>query len=97
MYCLIEIAYEPSAAAALQTLVLESGEKFTTAMSGKKSEGFRFEGAWMALESGTAYLVIESKDGTPVYELCHEVTHCAPGIKARVVPVLPVKALKQTI
>ena len=55
MHCLVEIAYEPSAADALQTLVLEAGEKFTRVMSGKKSEGFRFEGSWMTLESGAVY------------------------------------------
>ena len=36
---------------------------------------------------------METKDGIPVYELCHEVTQCAAGIKVRVVPVLPVSLL----
>jgi hypothetical protein len=76
-------------------LVLEAGEKFTTAMSGKKSEGSRIEGSWVSLESGTAYLVIEMIGGLPVYELCHEVRQCAPGIQVRVIPVLPVKMLQK--
>ena len=97
MHCLVEIAYEASAAKALQTLVLEAGEKFTTVMSGKKSNGCRFEGSWIALEGGIVYLVIESEDGAPVYEICHELRHCAPGIRVRVVPVLTAKAVGQMI
>lgn len=97
MHFLIEIAYEPMAADSLRTLVLEAGEKFSTAISGKKSSGCRLEGAWVALESGAAYLVIESEDGIPVYELCHEVTRCAPGIKTRVIAVLPAKAFHQSL
>jgi len=79
----------------LRTMVMEAGEKFSMAISGKKSSGSRLEGAWVALESGAAYLVIESGDGMPVYELCREVTRCAPGIKTRVIPVLPARAFQQ--
>ena len=97
MHCLIEISYEPSAGEALRTLVLEAGEKFTSAMSGKRSEGCRIDGSWVSLESDTAYLVVDTKGGLPVYELCHEVTKCAAGIKVRVIPVLPVDALQKRI
>jgi hypothetical protein len=76
---------------------MEAGEKFTSAMSGKRTEGCRIETSWVSLESGTAYLVIETKDGLPVYELCHEVTQCAAGIKVRVIPVLPVHMLQKRI
>jgi hypothetical protein len=93
MHFLIEITHEPAAGDALRTMVMEAGEKFSSAMAGKKSEGSRIEGCWVALESGTAYLVMETKDGIPVYELCHEVTQCAAGIKVRVIPVLPVGQL----
>jgi hypothetical protein len=96
MHFLVEISYEPAAADALRTLVMEAGEKFATSMSGKKSDGCRMEGSWVALESSTAYLVLETKDGMPIYELCHEVMHCAPGIKARVIPVLPAKMLNKS-
>jgi hypothetical protein len=97
MHFLIEIAYEPASADALQTLALEAGEKFSTAMSGKKSDGFAVEGSWVALESCAAYLVLDARDGIPVYELCCEVTRCAPGIKARVVPLLSVKMLNNRV
>jgi hypothetical protein len=97
MHFLIEISYEPAASDSLQTLVMEAGEKYATFISGKKSSGSRLEGAWMALASGAAYLVIDSGDGIPVYELCHEVTRCAPGIKTRVIPLLPIKALHQNL
>jgi len=46
MHFLIEISYEPAAADSLRTLVLEAGEKFSTAMSGKKSGDCRLESAW---------------------------------------------------
>ena len=95
MHCLIEITYEASAADALRTLILESSDKLSAALSGKRSEGYRMEGAWVALESCSAYLVIETKDGIPVYEICHELTRCAPGVKVRVIPVLPVKMLNE--
>jgi hypothetical protein len=48
-----------------------------------------------ALDSGTAYLVLDTTSGMPVYELCHEVTRCAPGIKTRVTPILPIKVLNK--
>jgi hypothetical protein len=47
----------------------------------------------VALESSAAYLVLDTKDGMPVYELCHEVTRCARGIKVRIIPMLPIKAI----
>ena len=97
MHFLIEISYEPAAADSLRTLVLEAGEKFSTAMSGKKSGDCRLESAWVALASGAAYLVIESDNGIPVYELCHEVTRCAPGIQTRVIAVLPAKVFHQSL
>ena len=97
MHFLIEISYEAGAGEALRTLVMEAGEKFTSALAGKKSEGSRIEGCWVSLESGTAHLVMETRDGIPVYELCHEVTQCAAGIKVRVVPVLPVSMLAKKV
>jgi hypothetical protein len=96
MHFLIEIAYEPAAADALRTLVMEAGEKLSDAVAGKRSEGFRMAGSWVALESCTAYLVLDAKDGHPIYDLCHEVTRCAPGIRVRVIPVLPVGRLNRT-
>ena len=96
MQFLIEISYDPAAGDALRTMVMEAGEKFNSAIAGKKSEGSRIEGCWVALESGTAYLVMETRDGMPVYELCHEVTQCAAGIKVQVVPVLPVSQLARS-
>jgi hypothetical protein len=96
MHFLIDIAYEPAAADALRTLVMEAGEKFSAVIAGKKSEGFRIAGAWVALESCTAYLVLDATDGLPIYDLCHEVTRCAPGIRVRVIPVLPVESLNKT-
>jgi hypothetical protein len=96
MHFLIEISYEPAAADALRTLVLEAGEKFTAAMSGKKSDGCRMEACWVGLESSTAYLVLDTKDGMPIFEVCREVMRSAPGIKARVIPVLPAKLLNKS-
>ncbi len=93
MQFLIEISYDPAAAEALRTLALEAGETFSEAVAGKRSDRSAVVGSWVALESGTAYLVLDAKDGVPVYELCHEVTSCAPGVKVRVVPVLPAKVL----
>jgi hypothetical protein len=93
MHFLLEIAYEPAAADALETLVLEAGEKPSDLITGKGSDDLRIEGSWVALESCTAYLVLDAKDGVPILELCNEVTRCAPGIRARVIPVLPVQRL----
>jgi hypothetical protein len=95
MYFLVEISYEPPAADALRTLVMEAGEKFSEVIAGKASDGFRIEGSWVALESCTAYLVLDAKEGLPIYDLCREVTRCAPGIRVRVIPVLPVKRLNK--
>jgi hypothetical protein len=97
MHFLIEIAYEPAAADSLRTLVLEAGERFSATLSGKRSEGFAVEGTWVALESCAAYLILDARDGIPVYELCREVTRCAPGIKARLIPVLPVERLSSRL
>jgi hypothetical protein len=96
MHFLVEIAYDPAADDALRTLVMEAGEKFSGIVAGKRSEGFRFTGSWVALESCTAYLVLDATDGRPIYDLCHEVTRCAPGIRVRVIPVLPVERLNKT-
>jgi hypothetical protein len=93
VHFLIEITYEPAAADALRTLAMEAGEKFAAAMSGKRSDGFAVLGSWVALESCAAYLVLDTRDGNPVYELCREATRCAPGIKTRAIPVLPVERL----
>jgi hypothetical protein len=49
----------------------------------------------VALESCTAHLVLDANDGVAVLDLCHELTRCAPGIRARVIPVLPVKRLSK--
>jgi hypothetical protein len=95
MHFFLEVAFEPEETDALRTLVLEAGEKFSDLMSGKASGGLRSEGSWMALEGGTAYLVLDATDGDAIHALCHEVTRCAPGIKARVIPVLPVKRLRK--
>jgi hypothetical protein len=38
MHFLLEISYEPAAADALRTLVMEAGEKFSAAISGKGSD-----------------------------------------------------------
>jgi hypothetical protein len=97
MHFLIEIAYEPAAADSLRTLALEAGERFSAAMSGKRSDGFAVEGTWVALESCAAYLILDAKDGVPVYEFCREVTRCAPGVKARLTPVLPVERLNKRL
>jgi hypothetical protein len=97
MHFLIEIAYEPAAADSLRTLALEAGERFSAAMSGKRSEGFAVEGSWVALESCAAYLIVDARDGVPVYELCREITRCATGIKARLIPVLPIERLKNRL
>jgi hypothetical protein len=97
MHFLIEIAYEPAAAAALRTLAMEGGERFSAVLSGKRSEGFSVEGTWVALESCAAYLIVDATDGVPVYELCREITRCAPGIKARLIPVLPVERLNDRL
>jgi hypothetical protein len=78
-------------------LVLEAGERFSDLMSGKASDGLRSEGSWVALEGGTAYLVLDATNGDAIHALCHEVTRCAPGIRTRVIPVLPVKRLRKTI
>jgi hypothetical protein len=94
---MLEIAYEPAAADALHTLVLEAGDKFSDVLAGKGSHGFRMEGAWVVLESCTAYLMLDARDGVPIYELCHEVTRCAPGIRVRVIPVLSVKELGKRV
>jgi hypothetical protein len=51
------------------------------------------EGTWVALESCAAYLMVDARDGVPVYELCREITRCTPGIKAHLIPVLPVEKL----
>jgi hypothetical protein len=95
MHCLLKIAYEPAAADALRTLVMEAGEKFSDAITGKGSGGCRIESGWVALESCTAYLVLDAKDGVPIYDLCNELTRCAAGISVRVIPVLPVKRLSK--
>jgi hypothetical protein len=97
MHYLIEISIEPEAADALRTLIMEAGEKFTTFLSGERSGGCRMEGSWVSLDSSTAYLVLDTTSGMPVYELCHEVTRCAPGIKSRVMPVLPIKMLNKRL
>jgi hypothetical protein len=96
MHFLLEIAYEPAAADALRTLVLEAGEKFSDVIAGKGRDGFRIEGSWVSLESCSAHLVLDAKDGLPIYELCHEVTRCAPGVRVRIIPVLPVQRLRKT-
>src|SRR5262249_23278077 len=96
MHLLLEISDEPASADALRTLVMEAGEKFSAAMSGKESDGLRVEGSRVALESCAAYLVLDAKDGLPVHGHCREVTRCAPGIRIRVIPVLPTKRLDKT-
>jgi hypothetical protein len=95
VHFLIEIAYEPAAADALRTLVMEAVEKLSDVIAGKRSDGFRMAGSWVALESCTAYLMLNAADGRPIYDLCHEVTRCAPGIRVRVIPVLPVERLNK--
>jgi hypothetical protein len=97
MHYLIEISIEPAAADALRTLMMEAGEKFTVFLSGARSEGCRMKGSWVSLDSGTAYLVLDTSSGMPVYELCHEVTRCAPGIRTRIIPVLPIKMLNKKL
>jgi hypothetical protein len=97
MHFLLEISYEPAAADSLRTLVMEAGDRYSAAMSGKESDGFRVEGSWVALESCTAYLVLDAKDGLPIFGLCREVTRCAPGIKVRIIPVLPTKRLDKML
>jgi len=96
MHFLLEVPYEPASADALRTLVMEAGEQLSAAMSGKEPGGFRVEGPRVALESCAAYLVPDAKDGLPVQGLCHEVTRCAPGIRARVIPVLPTERPDKT-
>ena len=96
MHFLVEITYDPASADALRTLVLEAGDKASAIIAGKAADGFRMEGSWVALESSAAYLVLDAKDGLPIHDLCREVTRCAPGIRVRVIPVLPVESLNKT-
>jgi hypothetical protein len=63
MHYFIEISIEPAAADALRTLIVEAGEKFTNFLSGERSEGCRMEGSWVALDSGAAYLVLDTTSG----------------------------------
>jgi hypothetical protein len=97
MHFLVEITYDPASADALRTLVLEAEDKLPAILAGEGANGFRMEGSWLALESCAAYLVLDTKDGLPVYDLCREVTRCAPGIRARVIPVLPIKRLNKRL
>jgi hypothetical protein len=94
---LLEVAFEPTATDAPRTLVLEAGEKYSDLMSGNASDGLRSEGSWVALEGGIAYLVLDATDDAAIHTLCHEVTSCAPGVWARVIPVLPVKRLRKRL
>jgi hypothetical protein len=54
MQFLLEVSYEPASADALRTLVMNAGEKFSAAPSGKESDGLRVEGSGEALESCAA-------------------------------------------
>jgi hypothetical protein len=96
MKFIIEVRYDPPAADAVYTLL---EQKFPQVIRGSSSsggaEGFTVEGSWVALETGSAFIAIEAKDGLPVYKFCREVTNSADGVKVHAVAVMPVEELKK--
>jgi hypothetical protein len=87
---IIEIRYDPRTAHTIYTLF---EQKFRPVIQGGKADGFVVEGSWVAIETGTAYLVLDAKDGLPVCDLCREVATATDGVKVRAVPVVPIKEL----
>jgi hypothetical protein len=96
-FFLIEITYDAASADALRTLVLEAEDQLPAFLTGKGADGIRFEGSWVALESCAVYLILDAKDGLPIFNICREVSRCAPGIRVRVIPVLPISRISKSL
>jgi hypothetical protein len=92
MKFIIEIRYEAASADVLYTLL---ERQFPKVIQGGDDEGFTVEGSWVAIETGTAFVALDVKDGLRVYNLCYEVAHAAEGVHVRAVPVIPLKRIEK--
>jgi hypothetical protein len=92
MKLMLEIRYEVKDADGLYTFMEQN---YPAVHAGGEADGFSVEGTWVALQTGLAYVLIEAKDPTMVYELCEKAIGAANSTRICVIPVIPSKKLKQ--
>jgi hypothetical protein len=92
MKFIIEVRYGAASADTLYTLL---EQQFREVIHGGDAEGFTVEGSWVAIETGTAFVALEAKDGLRVYDLCYQVAQAAEGVHIRALPVIPMKRIEK--